>query len=256
MEKLTFLGVWMTPDVGETVSFVLSNDDRNILIDCGTNLVRSLISSKIEPTSITDIFVTHSHGDHISGLPTYLFYRLLIAPGIFGKKPSPLQIIGTSDTLDEVKKYIRAAYGNMADNPAITYTSVRANDAISIGNVELSLFQAKHQPETLGFSTTINNKHIVYSADTGLSEDIICKAKNADILIHDVVGTSKYSFLSGAHTICKDISPLLSKYNVKAFYPVHRLSIYSDNIADYYNELASCYEGDIIIPNDGDVVVL
>src|SRR5699024_1382691 len=117
MSKLTFLGVWMTPDVGETVSFVVDLEkEGQVLIDCGTNLVGSLMRNEIDPSNITHLIITHSHGDHISGLPTYLFYRLLIAPGIFGKKAQQLQIIGTKSTLQNVKEYVRASYGSIVDN--------------------------------------------------------------------------------------------------------------------------------------------
>ena len=80
--------------------------------------------------------------------------------------------------------------------------------------------------------------------------------QNADILIHDVVGTSEYSMLSNSHTLCNEISPLLAKYNIKNFYPVHRLSIYKDDIKKYREELERNYQGNIIIPNDGDAIFL
>lgn len=257
MSKITFLGVWMTPDVGETVSLLINTDDNhNILIDCGTNLVSSLINKNIDPMEITDIIITHSHGDHISGLPTYLFYRLLIAPGILKKEVRPINIIGSESTLSTVKDYIKAAYQNLVENSNINYINVVPQNQYSIGETDFVLFETKHQPETIGFSTYLGGKHVVYSSDTALSEDILEFAKNADILIHDVVGTSKFKMLSGAHTICSDISPMLEKYHVKSFYPVHRLSIYSKDTSDYYAELSAEYNGHVFIPNDGDIIKL
>lgn len=257
MSRLIFLGVWMTPDVGETVSFVVDlKKEGQVLIDCGTNLVGSLMRNGIDPSNITHLIITHSHGDHISGLPTYLFYKLLIAPGIFGKKAQKLQIIGTKSTLQNVKEYVRASYGSIVDNNLLQFVEVSATDNYSIGTVEFGFFATKHQPETIGFYTNINGNKVVYSSDTGISEEIISCAKNADILIHDVVATSQYSMLSGSHTLCSEISPLLDKYHIKSFYPVHRLPIYKDNIEDYIRELKNDYHGNIIIPNDGDIISL
>lgn len=257
MKMIKFLGVWMTPDVGETVSFVINLDkDGQILVDCGTNLVGSLVKNKIDPSEITHIIVTHSHGDHISGLPTFLFYRLLIAPGILGRKAEKLHIIGQKDTLLAVKEYIRIAYGAIADNPLLQYDEVGVSDYYSFGSAKFEFFPAQHKPETIGFCAKIEEKKLVYSADTGISENIVAIAENADYLIHDVVGTSKYKMLSGTHTLCNEISPLLSKYGVKNFYPVHRLPIYNNNLDDYVDELQACYSGNVIIPNDGDSIIL
>lgn len=255
MSKITFLGVWMTPDVGETVSFVMDLDSgERILVDCGTNLVRSLIVNNIDPATITHVLITHSHGDHISGLPTYLFYRLMIATGILGKKVPVLKIIGTQKTLENVKEYVRIPYGNIVDNPALEYINVGIDHPFKVNDIVFNLFFANHQPETIGFYVNINEKKIVYSADTALSENIIAYAKDADILIHDVVGTSKYEMLAGGHTLCNQISSLLNKYQVKNFYPVHRLPIYAEDIDDYLRELIQYYSGKVVVPNDGDVI--
>ena len=257
MNKLTFLGVWMTPDVGETVSFIVDiSKGTHVLIDCGTNLVGSMMRCNIDPMDITHIIVTHSHGDHISGLPTYLFYRFLIAPGILGKEAQKLEIIGSKATIQSVKEYIKVAYGAMVDNPLIKFVEVNISDMYKIDSAEFHFFATKHQPETVGFCTNINEKKVVYSADTGISEEIVSYAKDADILIHDVVGTSKYSMLSGSHTLCNEISPLLNKYHVKNFYPVHRLSVYKDDVDEYISELKTEYDGNLVVPNDGDIISL
>lgn len=257
MSKINFLGVWMTPDVGETVSFVIDLDSGDrILVDCGTNLVKSLLDNNIDPTTITHIIITHSHGDHISGLPTYLFYRLMISTGIYGKKVPILKILGTQSTIENIKNFVRIPYGNLADNELLKYDVVDIGSCYAIGNVEFNFFSSVHQPETIGFCTEVNERKIVYSSDTAFSEDIFVKAQGADILIHDVVGTSKYGMLSGGHTLCNQVSPMLNKYQIKKFYPVHRLPIYKDDISVYRSELEEDYSGEVIIPNDGDVINL
>lgn len=255
MSKITFLGVWMVPDIGETVSFVIDLDSgERVLVDCGTNLVHSLTAANIDPTTITHLIITHAHGDHISGLPTYLFYRLMHAKGILKKNGGELKIISTFTTLETVKTYVRSAYGKIPDNQDLNYVAVEENGSYQIGKSVFNFFPTKHIPVTIGFHTLINNKKIVYSADTALSQEVLSNSKGADILIHDVVATSEYQMLSGGHTLCNQISEHLEKLDIKTIVPVHRLSIYDKNNTEYINELTEFYSGKVILPIDGTVI--
>lgn len=255
--KITFIGVWMASDVGETVSFVIDCDSgERILVDCGTNLVKGLLDAQIDPSSITHIIVTHTHGDHISGLPSYLFYRLMYAPGVYKKEVKPLEIISSNDSINHLKDYINVPYDILTNHPSITYTCCNTKYDISIGDVTFSFFKSNHTPLTYGFSCTSPCKTFVYSADTALDERIIELAMNADVLIHDVAATHEYSFLSNGHTLCNQISPLLEQKKIKCLIPVHRLSIYKDNISPYIRELKHGYSGEIIVPIDGTVISL
>ncbi len=257
MAKITFLGVWMTPDVGETVSFVIDDDYGNrILVDCGTNIVRSLLNVGIDPASITHLVITHVHGDHISGLPTYLFYRFIIEKNIFGKTIEKLNIITNQLFLDSIKDYIRIPYGAMADNPLLVYSTFNNGEDFEIGGIRYSTFDSKHVPGTFGFEVKYDGKKVVYSGDTGLSDEVLTHASNADVLIHDVVATKDYGALSGAHTLCEEISYKVEELNVKKLIPVHRLSVYDNNISGYENALKQGYTGELFIPNDGDIITI
>jgi len=46
--------------------------EKNILIDCGEGTQRQIRKAKINPCKITDILITHFHGDHFFGLPGLL----------------------------------------------------------------------------------------------------------------------------------------------------------------------------------------
>jgi ribonuclease BN (tRNA processing enzyme) len=245
----------MIPDIGETVSFVIDLDSgERILVDCGVNLVRSLATANIDPTTITHLIITHSHGDHISGLPTYLFYRLMHAKGILKKDGGELKIVSTAVTLDAVKNYVRSAYGKIPENPSLNYVTIGEGDSYQIGNSTFSFFPTKHIPVTIGFSSFICNKKIVYSADTAFSEDVLSNAADADILIHDIAATGEYQMLAGGHTLCNQISGHLEKLKIKTIVPVHRLSIYDENNTEYLSELTEFYSGEVLLPFDGTVI--
>ena len=74
---LTILGTAATipTKTRNHTSIHLKYKNRDILIDCGEGTQRQLRIAKINPTKITDIILTHFHGDHVFGLPG-LFHTL------------------------------------------------------------------------------------------------------------------------------------------------------------------------------------
>lgn len=258
MNRITFLGVWMTPEIGETVSFVVeTHEGERVLVDCGTNVTKALLDAGIAPETITHIIITHTHGDHISGLPTYLFYRLMKVRLLDKKEVQSLTIISTADSLSVIKEYVRLAYGALADDSSLIFQSVNFGDSIQFEGCGVDFFPAKHQPPTIAMSWFLSNgKKLTYSGDTALSDCVLEKAQGADVLIHDVVGTSAYYMLASSHTLCDQLSEQLERYQIKCLLPVHRLTRYKDDISDYLEELESNFSGDVIIPNDGDTFEL
>lgn len=56
-------------------SFLLEEDGRKLLIDCGTRIPMALHAQNIPINSINDIYVSHAHGDHCGGLEEMAFLR-------------------------------------------------------------------------------------------------------------------------------------------------------------------------------------
>lgn len=56
-------------------SFLLEENGQKLLIDCGTRVPTALHDQGIDIKSITDVYISHCHGDHIGGLEELAFLR-------------------------------------------------------------------------------------------------------------------------------------------------------------------------------------
>ncbi len=56
-------------------SFLLEEDGRKLLIDCGSKIPMALYHHNIDVTEIDDIYISHLHADHIGGLEEMAFGR-------------------------------------------------------------------------------------------------------------------------------------------------------------------------------------
>ena len=68
--QIVFLGTGsMIPTVSRNHnSIFFKYKDRNFLVDCGEGTQRQIRKAKLNLCEITDILITHTHGDHILGL--------------------------------------------------------------------------------------------------------------------------------------------------------------------------------------------
>jgi ribonuclease BN (tRNA processing enzyme) len=81
--KIIFLGSGSAFTLGEDnfhCNLLLVGDqERNLLIDCGSDLRFSLHQAGFTPCHVTDIYISHLHSDHIGGLE-YLGFSTLFDP--------------------------------------------------------------------------------------------------------------------------------------------------------------------------------
>lgn len=104
MEKIqiTFLGTGSAiPTITRNhTSIFLKYKNSDILIDCGEGTQRQIRKAKINPCKITNLLITHFHGDHIFGLPGLLhtLYK--------NEYNKTLNIYGPKGTRELIKKIL------------------------------------------------------------------------------------------------------------------------------------------------------
>lgn len=261
--KIVFLGTSeATPTAKKgQIAIFLKYMGENLLIDCGEGTQRQMKIAGVSPTSITRIFITHWHGDHILGLPgliqtlalnnyshvlkiygprgTKRFMGLMLRLFIFKQKlKTEIHEIDKNGKFLDCRDFYMEAYKMKHFTPCLAYRFVEKDKRkIKQGFIKkipgklLGQLQKGKSIRYKGKKITSkqatffkHGKKIVFILDTLYNENCIKAARNADVLI------SEATFLDSehpdkarerGHLTAKQTGIIAKKAKVKELYILH-----------------------------------
>ena len=187
---------------------VVVNDDAYI-VDFGPGIVRRI--SAMSPTwggefpsmeleNINIAFLTHIHSDHSGALAD-----LILTPWIMGRD-EPLNLYGP-EGLKAMSENITEAYiddinyrlygSQPANKLGFTTNVTEISDDGTIfkdKNIEVIAFKNAHGDfkNSFGFLFITDDKRILFSGDTAVSNNLMKYGKNLDILVHEVFSSETF----------------------------------------------------------------
>ena len=184
--RVTILGSGTcVPSVKRSACAVMITTGRSIVVmDCGPGTMRRLTETGTAVTDVTHVFFSHFHPDHTGELAAFIFAN---------KYPDrtrrhKLLTFGAGRGFTDFFNKFKAVYGQWIelapeqfklleiDDPGETFT--RCED-FTVTSVPVA-----HNPESRAYRlTAADGKSIVYSGDTGYSDNLVALAKGADLLI-------------------------------------------------------------------------
>lgn len=169
--KFTVLGSWGAyPEANEACSgYLLQVKDKNILLDCGSGVLSGL-ANYIAFEDLDAVVISHYHADHMCDI-----YSLQYAMDILlktKKRSKPLSIFGH----DQGATFKKLSYKDACH-------AVPISSNMTIENISFKFRETKHQQKCYAMRIEDQNKSLVYTADTGWSEDLIEFSKNADVIV-------------------------------------------------------------------------
>ncbi len=169
-------------------------DDR-ILLDAGAPLLPHMHRLGIDPGAISVVFLSHFHGDHILGLPTFVLHRAFVAQ-------APLTVVGPHAVEQRLEELFSIAWGSdweaIRGRLPITYQEA-ANEGIA-GGVKYETVQLEHGASgCTGYRLLIGERVLAYSGDTVASPPLDELLKGADVAIVEATAPGDpYSHISWA----------------------------------------------------------
>ncbi len=173
--KIRVLGPYGGDMPGCFMTAFLLND--RLLMDAGT--IGQVLDLK-DQLGIRDVLISHSHLDHCNALPFF-------AVNIFSNDAPPVNIWALQPTLDSIQNHILnnqvwpdfTKIKKLNGTPVFELRRMLEKEETRINGFQVIPVRVNHPVVTSGFVVTEGGKSLVYTADTGITEEIWEAANDA-----------------------------------------------------------------------------
>jgi ribonuclease Z len=197
--KVVLLGTGLGPLVNLQqygTSTLVEAGAQRFLFDCGRGATLRLAEAGVPIGSITRVFLTHLHSDHVVQLPD-----LLLTGWAGGRRAAPLAVwgpVGTRAMMDHLQEafafdiHMRRDVDEHLPAAGITVVSheMTMDGVVFTGKgVTVTAFLVDHGPvrPAFGYRIQYRGRSVVLSGDTRVSENLVRHAQGADVLVHEVI---------------------------------------------------------------------
>jgi ribonuclease Z len=269
MIEVTFIGTGsaLPPPGRGNACFTIRTEKMLLLADAGPSVWGDLQRAEIAPGDIDTIFLSHGHADHVLGFP-----QLALQAQFFPPK-QPVRVLCTAAVREAVCTITHMTFPE-ANEVLEKFQWIELTEAEGLPqiidlteNIQVT-FQRVLGPvymPVLGFRMDFfdADASLAFSADTRYVDDFrfVSIARNCDLLIHDAfISSNVQTNASPAemvfHSSVGQAAQTAARANVKRLALMHR-SLKDTHRQALIDEAAEYFKtGDILVPNDGDIVRL
>ncbi len=182
--ELTVLGSGtVAPSANRTApSYWVTADGVRLLLDCGAGMLHRAAQFGVPWPSVTDVALTHFHPDHWGELPMLLF---ALKWGTLPPRSAALRLVGPVG-LKARMTVLAGALGDWVLEPGYPLESheIRPGECLVLGGeVALEACKTPHTDESLAYAVRQGRSRLVYTGDTGASDELARWANGCDLLL-------------------------------------------------------------------------
>jgi ribonuclease BN (tRNA processing enzyme) len=242
--------------------------DRLYVIDCGDGVARQLVLAGIPLPSLRHIFLTHHHSDHTAdyGNLLLLAWGDALTTRVDTWGPPPLaRITSLFFRMNRPDLEVREKDEGRPPLPPLVHAHeiTRAGTVMSDDLVRVRCCRVDHPLVPLAFAYRFDaaDRSIVISGDTRPSNALIALAKNADVLVHEVLyslrapgapGSALRQHVINSHTSVEDAGRIAADAGVKTLVLSHFVPAENPPVSDeeWLAAARTHFTGRIIVGRD------
>lgn len=183
--KLTVLGCSGGIGSGRHTTCLLVDDD--ILVDAGTGITRLSLE---QLAGIDHIFLTHSHLDHVLGLP-------LLLDAVGDRRGKPVLVHALPETLEILSNHLFnwklwPDFRDIPDvaNPWVKFSPLPLGSSVGLGRRTFTTLPAHHVVPACGYRISGESASLVFTGDTTSSDALMHALNDMPDLSNLIIETS------------------------------------------------------------------
>lgn len=167
-------GTYPTPDAPAS-GYLVEDGHTKLWVDAGSGTFAAL-QRHCDPWQLDAIVLTHEHADHCLDIIGF-HYALR-----YGGRPfRPIPTYAPSGVLDRLLAFLGRVEHPLTD--VLDFHATEGGDEVSVGSIRLRFATTAHPVDTVAVRFQAGEAVLVYSSDTGLSDDVEELAKGADVFL-------------------------------------------------------------------------
>jgi ribonuclease Z len=202
-------------DAHRTTTMLACTDGTStVVVDCGGDVVQRLLAAGIDLDTLTTLYLTHEHPDHVSGFP--LFVEKIWLHG----RMRPLDLYGIAPALDQARRCFATFNTAHWDLPELRWHEVPYEEnALVLDDLAWRITAAPglHAVPCVGLriESKASGGVVAYSCDTEPSEVIVRLSHRADVLVHEANGALRW------HTSPQDAARIAVQAEARRLLLIH-----------------------------------
>lgn len=235
-------------------SFLLETNGQKLLFDCGWGCLEGLLEQGIDINEIDQIFISHSHADHLANLIP-LLQSILVTQAFFPNKTRKKDLIvhGYKGFKNDYEILRKIMFPERTEQYKIEIHE-HSGDKEKIGDIEIETKEVNHVPQyfpSVAYRINCEEKSFTYSGDCNYNENIISLAQKSDLLLLDcsipVESFQKYGSFPN-HLSPYEAGEIAKKSEVKTLALFHFYEISTNG--EIEKEIRKNFSGKLVISKD------
>lgn len=194
--------------------------DEKLLFDVGRGTTIRLAGAGVDRSSVTAVFITHFHSDHLVGLPDLW---LLGHVGPFFRD-RPLELFGPPGTramavglAEAFARDIEIRSNPERPGPELKPKEFKeAGVVLERGGVKVTAFSVDHVEDSYGYRIDYEGRSVVISGDARPSKTLVTAATDVDLLVHEIMAIGEALFKTRPPAAQTMMSGVLSTHTTPA----------------------------------------